>query len=226
MLPTYVNVALVLIGTVLGRLAGKRLPERFHQTLLQAVGLVTIALGVIDLQKTHNPLVMLGSFVAGGIVGELLQIEEGITRLGEWAKERLGKGSDKDFGTAFVTTSLLFCVGPLTVLGSFEAGLSHDYGKLFAKSVMDGISSLVFSAALGWGVGLSAVTVLVVQGALTLGAGFLRPYLTDPMVMEMTATGGLILLGLGVNLLGIGRIRTASFLPALLFALLVAAKWG
>jgi hypothetical protein len=138
----------------------------------------------------------------------------------------LSTGSEGNFGKAFVTTSLLFCVGPLTVLGSFEAGLAGDYSKLLVKLVMDAISSLVFSTALGWGVALSALTVLVVQGSLTLGAGLLRPLLTPAMVVEMTATGGLMLVGLGVNLLGVAKIRTASFLPALVVAVLAASRWG
>lgn len=214
------------MGTVIGQFAGRRLPERFHQTLMQAIGLITIALGILDLQKTENALVMLGSLLAGGLIGELLRIEDGIAALGQWAQKRLGEGGEGDFGKAFVTTSLLFCVGPLTVLGSFEAGLEGDYSKLLVKSVMDGISSLVFSTALGWGVALSAATVLVVQGALTLGAGLLRPLLTQPMIMEMTATGGLMLIGLGANLLGIAKVRTASFLPSLLVAVFAASRWG
>lgn len=211
---------------MIGQFAGQRLPERFHQTLMQAVGLITVALGILDLVKTQNALVMLGSFLTGGLLGELLRIDDAVEALGKWAQRRLGARSEGSFGKAFVTTSLLFCVGPLTVLGSFEAGLDRDYSKLLVKSVMDAISSLVFSTALGWGVALSALTVLVVQGSLTLGAGLLRPLLTQTMVLEMTATGGLMLVGLGANLLGIARIRTASFLPSLLVALLAAARWG
>ena len=226
MLPTFVNTAVVLMGTAIGQFAGRRLPERFHQMLMQAIGLITIALGTLDLTKTQNALVMVGSFLAGGLIGELLRIDDGIAAVGQWAEKRLGAGDEGNFGKAFVTTSLLFCVGPLTVLGSFEAGLAHDYTKLLVKSVMDAISSLVFSTALGWGVALSAATVLVVQGALTLGAGLLRPLLTQDMVVEMTATGGLMLVGLGVNLLGIANIRTASFLPALLVAVFAASRWG
>ncbi len=226
MLPTYVNAATVILGVLLGRLAGKRLSERFRQTLLQAIGLITLALGMMDLSKTHNALVMLGAFLAGGLIGEALLIERGMEKLGKWASERAAGDGQDDFGKAFITTSLLFCVGPLTILGSFEAGFRGDYSKLLVKSIMDGISSLVFAAALGWGVILSALTVLIFQGALTLGAGLLRPLLSNLMVDEMTATGGLMLIGMGLNLLGVTKIRVASFLPSLLLALLSAARWG
>ena len=171
-----------------------------------------------------NPLIPLVSVISGLVIGELLGIEGALKRFGDGLEKRFSRG-ESPVSRAFVTTSLLFCVGPLTVIGSLEDGLSGDYGLLAFKSALDFIAALAFASVLGWGVLLSAGTVLVVQGSLTLGAGFLEPLVTDAMISATTATGGVLIFGLGLVLLDPKEVRVANMLPALLFApLLVAAS--
>jgi len=222
-LGTAINVAAVLVGGGIGTLAGSKLPEGVRTTAMQAIGIVTLLVGVANFLEYDNPLVPLVSVVAGLVVGEVVGIEEGLGRFGNYLEGRFSKGGSP-VSRAFVTTSLLFCVGPLTVIGSLEDGLRGDYGLLALKSGLDFIASLTFASVLGWGVLLSAGSVLVVQGSLTLGAGFLEPLITEAMISATTATGGILIVGLGLGLLELKRVRVGNMLPALLFApLLVAA---
>lgn len=220
---TAINVVAVLVGGSIGTLAGAKLPEAMRQTAMQAIGIVTLLVGVSNFLEFDNPLVPLVSVVAGLVVGELLGIESGLKRFGDYLEERFSKG-ESPVSRAFVTTSLLFCVGPLTVIGSLQDGLDGDYSLLALKSALDFIAALTFASVLGWGVLLSAGTVLVVQGSLTLGAGFLDAVVTGPMISATTATGGVLIFGLGLGLLDLKEVRVANMLPALVFApLLVAA---
>ena len=222
-LGTAINVAAVLVGGGIGILAGARLPEGMRVTAMQAIGIVTLLVGVANFLEFDNPLIPLVSVVAGLVVGELLGIEDGLRRFGDYLEKRFSKGNSP-VSRAFVTTSLLFCVGPLTVIGSLEDGLRGDYSLLALKSGLDFIAALTFASVLGWGVLLSAGTVLLVQGTLTLGAGFIEPFVTDAMISAATATGGVLIVGLGLGLLDLKQVRVGNMLPALLFApLLVAA---
>jgi uncharacterized membrane protein YqgA involved in biofilm formation len=220
---TVINVVAVLSGGSIGMLAAARLPEGIRRTAMHAIGIVTLLVGVQSFLEYGNPLVPLVSVVAGLVVGELLGIESRLESLGDNVERRFSKG-ESPVSRAFVTTSLLFCVGPLTVVGSLEDGLKGDYSLLALKSALDFIAALTFASVLGWGVLLSAGTVLVVQGSLTLGAGLLAPLITAPMISATTATGGVLIFGLGLVLLDLKEVRVANMLPALLFApLLVAA---
>jgi uncharacterized protein len=219
---TAINVVAVLVGGGIGTLAGAKLPEAMRSTAMQAIGIVTLLVGVSNFLEHDNPLVPLVSVVAGLIVGEILDIDGGLRRLGDDLERRFSKG-ESPVSRAFVTTSLLFCVGPLTVIGSLEDGLKGDYSLLALKSALDFIAALTFASVLGWGVLLSAGTVLVVQGSLTLGAGLLDAVITDPMISATTATGGILILALGLTLLDLKEIRVANMLPALLFAPLIVA---
>jgi len=222
-LGTAINVVAVLVGGGVGTLAGARLPRRMRETAMQAIGLVTLLIGVQSFLEFDNPLVPLVSVVLGLVIGEALNIDGALERFGDHLQVRFSKG-ESSVSRAFVTTSLLFCVGPLTVIGSLEDGLTGDYELLALKSALDFIAALTFASVLGWGVLLSAGTVLIVQGALTLGAGFLEPVVTEPMISAATATGGVLIVGLGLMLLELKEVRVANMLPALLFApLLVAA---
>jgi uncharacterized membrane protein YqgA involved in biofilm formation len=222
-LGTAINVAAVLAGGGIGTLAGSKLPEGMRATAMQAIGIVTLLVGVTNFLEYDNPLVPLVSVVAGLVVGEVVGIEDGLGRFGDYLEGRFSKG-ESPVSRAFVTTSLLFCVGPLTVIGSLEDGLRGDYGLLALKSGLDFIAALTFASVLGWGVLLSAGSVLVVQGSLTLAAGFLEPLVTEAMISATTATGGILIVGLGLGLLELKRVRVGNMLPALLFApLLVAA---
>jgi uncharacterized membrane protein YqgA involved in biofilm formation len=240
MIGTAINVATVVAGTLAGRALGARLPDRLRETLMHVVALVTFVIGARMFMKTENPLVLLGSLALGGLTGEALNIEGGINRLGALAEQRLarkGNGYESaadaapgggDFARGFVLTSILFCVGPMTLVGCLRDGLDGDYSLLATKAVLDGISSIAFASALGWGVLLSAGTVLVVQGALTLSARALAPLLADPALQnELFAAGGVMMLGLGFRLLELKPIRVGNLLPALGYAPLLAwlARW-
>ena len=185
---TAINVLAVLAGGSLGTLAGARLPEGIRSTAMQAIGIVTLLVGVSHFLRFDNVLLPLVSVILGLVVGELLDVDAKLRRLGDHLEERFSKG-ESPVSRAFVTTSLLFCVGPLTVIGSLQDGLNGDYSILALKSALDFIAALAFASVLGWGVLLSAGTVLVVQGSLTLGAGFLDAVITGPMISSTTATG-------------------------------------
>lgn len=212
-----------MAGSLLGRALGARFPARVQETAIAGIGLMTLFFGVENALKMQNPLVVLGALLLGGIAGELLGVEDAINRLGRLVERRLDRSPTEIFSRAFVTTSILFCVGPMTVLGCFEDGLTGRYQILALKSLLDGVSSLAFSATLGWGVLLSAASVLIIQGTLTLGAGVLRPLLTPSLLAEMTGAGGIMLLGLALNLLSVTKIRVVNFLPALVLAPLLSA---
>lgn len=221
---TAINVAAVLVGGGIGTLVGARLPEGMRTTAMQAIGIVTLLVGVSNFLEFDNPLVPLVSVVLGLVVGEAVGIEDILKRFGDYLEKRFSRG-ESPVSKAFVTTSLLFCVGPLTIIGSFEDGLTGNYELLALKSALDFIASLAFASILGWGVLLSAGTVLLVQGTLTLGASFIEPIVTEAMVSAATATGGVLILGLGLMLLDLKEVRVANMLPALVFApLLVAAS--
>jgi uncharacterized membrane protein YqgA involved in biofilm formation len=214
---TVVNVGTVLAGTAGGMLVGARLPERIRTTVLQAVGLVVVVIGIDNAQVSRNIVFPLAALVIGGAVGEALSLEEALERFGEWVRRRVRTESSR-FVEGFVTASLIFCVGPLTILGSLQDGLGRGADAIFVKAALDGTVAVVLASTLGIGVGLSALTVLVVQGGITLGAGALDNVLTRRMVDELTATGGVMIIGLGIRLLDLRRIRVASLLPALLVA--------
>ena len=220
---TAINVVAVLVGGGIGILVGAKLPEAMRHTAMQAIGIVTLLVGISSFLEYENPLVALVSVVAGLVVGELLGIEGALRRFGDRVEKRFSRG-ESQVSRAFITTSLLFCVGPLTVIGSLEDGLRGDYSLLALKSALDFIAALTFASVLGWGVLLSAGTVLIVQGALTLGAQFLDAVVTGPMIAATTATGGVLIFGLGLGLLDLKEVRVANMLPALGFApVLVAA---
>jgi uncharacterized membrane protein YqgA involved in biofilm formation len=221
---TAINVLAVLAGGSIGTLAGARLPKGMRSTAMQAIGIVTLLVGVSHFLKFDNVLVPLLSVILGLAIGELLDLDALLRRMGDRLEERFSKG-ESPVSRAFVTTSLLFCVGPLTVIGSLQDGLNGDYSLLALKSALDFIAALAFASVLGWGVLLSAGTVLVVQGSLTLGAAFLDAVITGPMISSTTATGGILIFGLGLGLLDLKEVKVANLLPALLFApLLVAAS--
>ncbi|WP_119067645.1 DUF554 domain-containing protein [Rubrobacter indicoceani] len=219
---TIINVVAVLVGGGIGTLIGARLPEGIRTTAMSAIGIVTLLVGVQNFLETDNPLVPLVAAVLGLIVGEFVGIERGLTKLGDSLERRFSRG-ESPVSRAFVTTSLLFCVGPLTIIGSLEDGLTGDYELLALKSALDFAAAITFASVLGWGVLLSAGTVLLVQGGLTFGARFIEPVITEAMISAATATGGVLIFGLGLVLLELREVRVANMLPALLFAPLIVA---
>ena len=224
---TAINVVAVLVGGSIGTLIGAKLPEGIRRTAMQAIGMVTVLVGVSNFLEYDNPLVPLVSVIAGLVVGEAVGIDASLKRFGDYLEKRFARGNSP-VSRAFVTTSLLFCVGPLTVIGSLEDGLTGDYSLLALKSALDFVASLTFAAVLGWGVLLSAGTVLVVQGSITLGAVFVEDFVTEAMISATTATGGIMIFALGLVLLEIKEIKVANMLPALIFApllILLAPLW-
>ncbi|MEO8247012.1 MAG: DUF554 domain-containing protein [Chloroflexota bacterium] len=225
---TLLNVASVLIGTTLGVLVGSRIPSRMAETLTVGLGLFTALLGVsMGLRVFTDPLVLPGDDLAilagvlgGAVVGELLHLHEGLEALGAWFQRRLARGDGRGSRIAegFVTASLVFCVGPLTILGSLDNGLRGDVTLLAVKSLLDGVAAVAFAAALGAGVYLSALTVLLVQGSIAAGAFLLRDAMDERTILAISAAGGLILLGVALRLLEIKPVRVANFLPALVLA--------
>jgi uncharacterized membrane protein YqgA involved in biofilm formation len=220
---TLINIAAVLCGGTLGLVFGARVPERLKATVVAGLGLFTAAIGIQMFLKTGNPIVVLGSLLIGVLLGEWWRIEDGLEGLGQVLERRFGGGGSEEassrFIKGFLTTSLLFCVGPLTILGSIQDGLTGDYSLLAVKSVLDGFAALAFASTLGVGVLFSTTVILIYQGGITLLAAQLNAVVTDSMMNEMTAAGGVILIGLAVSsLLEIKKIRTGNFLPALAIA--------
>lgn len=232
---TILNIITVLIGSALGILIGDRLPQRARETVIRALGLTTLAIGVKMFFASQNELIPLGGMLVGGLLGEWWRIEDRLHDLGAWLQARVARttgeagGDDDDdpaqrFIRGFVTTSLLFCVGPMTILGSIQDGLTGDYRLLAIKSLLDGFGALAFASSMGIGVAFSALVILVYQGGLSLLASQADALLTEPMIAEMTATGGILILGIAISsLLEIKPIRVGNYLPALIIAPLIVA---
>jgi len=230
---TLINIAAVLAGSTIGVLVGSRLPDRVRITVMQGLGVFVIFLGVREGLNTRNALLMLGALLLGGVVGELLRVEDRLESVGRRIEQRANRsehepsGSDRSrFVEGYLVASVVFCVGPLTILGSIQDGLNGDIDLLATKSALDGFAALAFATTLGWGVAASVVTIAVVQGGLTISAVLLDGVLTDRMVDEMSAVGGLLLIGIGLRLLELAEVRVASFLPALVFAPVLVALFG
>lgn len=221
MIGTFVNVGAVIAGSTLGLLIHSRLPQKITSITFQGIGLFTLFIGVTMAMKTQNPLIMIFSIVLGGIVGEALNIANYLERFGEVLKTRV-KSKNERFTEGLISAFLLFCMGAMTILGSIEEGLGEPPNLLLAKSVLDGFASIALSTTFGLGVMFSVVPLLIYQGGLTLFAGLLQDVLSEVVVAEVSAVGGLLLLGLGLNILEIKEIRLLNMLPSLLIAAILA----
>ena len=228
MVGTLINVGTVLAGTAIGTSVGGRLPERVQQRVLAGLGMITLVIG-IDLAlawggkdtSTSTPLYVLGGVLLGGVIGEAIGIERRLEALGDRVQARVaraGGGAHSTVSEGFVTASLLFCVGSLTVIGSIQDGLTGDYQTLATKAVLDGFASIALAATLGWGVGLAAITILVVQGAITLAAGLFEDILVGEALAVLTSAGGVTIVGIALKLLDIKDVKVGNFLPALVIA--------
>lgn len=241
---TLVNIVSVLLGTVIGVLVGHRLPQRTRDVVTDGLGLVTLLIAALSAASIADPswaaavgdsapmLIVLGSLLLGGILGSLLGIEGGLENFGGWLQRRLNlrsgaagaENSDRQrFIEGFVSSSLVFCVGPLTVLGSLNDGLGNGADQLFLKAALDGFASIAFAASLGWGVAASTIAIFVVQGSLTLLGAVLGNILPDAHLAALTTTGGLMLVGVALRLLRIKQVPVGDLLPALLIAPLLTA---
>jgi len=216
-----VNTGTVLAGSAIGITVGNKIAEKYKQIVLTSLGLITFVIGIQMALKTSNTLLLVGAILAGGLTGQLLHIEEKLEQLGEYLKKRTASSSG-NFVLGFVTASLLFCVGPMTVVGSFEDGLYGRGELIYIKSLMDGFASMALAAALGSGVIFSALIVFIYQGALTYMAKYLQSVLSEPVIAEMSAAGGVALLGIAINLLGLKRVKVGNLLPSLVYATIIA----
>lgn len=216
MLGTIVNFFTIFVGGIIGVLLKGGLPKRFTDTIMSGVALCVIYIGVSGTLKGENMLLIVISIAIGSLLGESVNIDEKLILLGNFIENKAKNFSkDTSISLGFVTASLLFCVGAMAVVGSLESGLLGKYDILFTKSILDGVTALILSSTLGIGVILSAFSVLVYQGLITLAASLLQNILTTPIVNEMSAVGSLLIIGIGLNMLGITKIKVANMLPAI-----------
>jgi hypothetical protein len=223
---TFINFAAIIIGGLFGIFFGARLSENLKNTVVAGMGIFTVSIGITMFLKTENSLIVLGALIVGGLLGEWWKIEDRVQSLGIWLEKRVTGGSDGSssrFVRGFLSASLLFCTGPMAVLGSISDGLRGDYLTLSIKSILDGFISIAFASTMGIGVLFSALPVFVYQGSISLLAAQLNSIMSNSMMNEMTATGGILLIGIGISsLLEIKKIRVGSFLPALIVAPLIS----
>jgi uncharacterized membrane protein YqgA involved in biofilm formation len=222
MLGNLINVAAILFGCLAGKLFGNRLKENYRDAAVKAGGLALLLLGMQMALSGNQFILILLSIVIGSIIGEALDIDGAMERFGKKVEEKLAAGND-GFSKAFVYSTLLFCIGPMSIMGSIAGGLRGEHGILITKAVLDGIFSAILTVTMGIGVIGSAVTTGVYQGAIVLCARWVERFLTEAIVTEMTATGGLLILAIGLNMLGIKEFKTANMLPALLLICIFVA---
>lgn len=219
MLGVFVNTGTVILGSLVGLIFKRGIPKKMTDAVMLGIGLCTLVIGITGVLKGENPLVLIGAVVLGAIAGTALDLDKRLNGLGE----RLGRRFKKEDGAVsvaegFVTASLLFCIGSMTIVGSLNSGLTGDHSMLFTKSLLDLVSSCILAASLGIGVIFAAAFVLVFQGAIVLLAQYLQPVLTASAINEMTCAGSLIIIALGLNLIGVTKIKVANYLPAIVFA--------
>ncbi|MGD9898428.1 MAG: DUF554 domain-containing protein [Calditrichaceae bacterium] len=220
---TVINVITVLIGSAIGYFLRSKFSDSLRQQMLYGIGLVTILLGIQMGLKTENILIPLGGLLLGGIFGHFIKVDKGLENFAAVLKNRFADKIDGNgnFMEGFITASLIFCVGPMTILGSINDGLNGDYQLLAIKSVLDGFTSVALTASLGIGVGFSIITIIIVQGGFTLSAYYLSSFFSEEIINETTAVGGLIIIGLGILILDIKKINIANFLPAIFITPLI-----
>ena len=215
-LGTLINTATVLVGGTVGIAMGNKIPERMRTIVVQVIGMLTIGLGLSDLLKTHNMVFPLVGMVLGGIVGELLAIERRLEGLGEVIRRRFARNQEPGrFVNGFVTATLLFCIGPLTILGAMQDATGETPQLYIIKGTLDGFMNVIFGAIYGVGAVFSALSIFIVQGSLTLGGSALDNLLNDRMRIELFSAGGFAVMAIGLNLLEIKKIRLGSLLPGL-----------
>lgn len=218
---TLINVGTVLLGSTIGLLIRSRLPERYIQVIFQVFGLFTLFLGVKMALETQNIMVMIFSLLIGTLLGEWWNLEKGMSKFADFVKRKV-KSDNDSFAEGFITAFLIFCMGSLTILGAIEEGLGGKPNLLLTKSLMDGFSSMALASALGAGVLFSVIPLFLFQGGLTLGAASISDLLTDPIIAELSAVGGILLIGLGFTLLEVKKVRVMNMLPALIIVVILA----
>lgn len=220
LLGSIVNAAAIIIGAAVGYIFKKGLSERFSSLVISVLGLFTMAIGMMFFIESKNILVVLFSLVIGGILGEWVNIEKRMNDLGDYVQSKF-KSKEGNFSEGFVTASLLFCVGSMAIMGALQSGLMNDHKILYTKAIMDGVICVVFASTMGIGVMFSCIPVFVYQGTITMLASFIAPYLNEAVITEMTAAGGVLLVGVGMNILEIKKIKVGNMLPAIFLPIIL-----
>ena len=216
MIGTLINAAAIILGTIVGLLLRKGIPQRLQDTVGQGQGLCVILIGLTSAITTADITCVIICMVVGSLLGAWVDIEKRLDNLGKAIERRVSpNGSEGSIAKGFVTASLVFCVGAMAIVGSMDSGLRGDHSTLIAKSILDGVFAIIFTSSLGWGVGLSALAVLVYQGAIALLAMWIEPLLTAPIITEMSAVGGLLIMGIGLNMIYEKHIPVGNMLPAI-----------
>lgn len=222
MLGTIVNTAAIIIGALIGMLLKKGMPPKLADTLMKGLGLCTLYLGISGSLKGNNSLILIIAIVFGAIIGEVIDLDEKINRLGDLLEKKFAKNNGAvSIAEGFVTASLLFCVGALAIVGPLQSGLTDNHEILFNKSILDFVAAAIFASTLGFGVVFSAGLVFVYQGVITLLSQWIAPYLTDVMIAEMTCIGSVIIIGLALNMIGITKLRIMNYVPAIFMPLIL-----
>lgn len=219
MIGTLMNAAAIITGGTIGQCLKKGIKDRYKNTIMQAISLSVILIGIRSALHATDLLEVIVCMAVGGLLGEVLRIEDKIEALGAYAEKRFSRSGNGGFAKGFVTASLVFCVGSMAIVGSLESGLSGNHDTLFAKSLLDGITSVVFASTFGTGVIFSALPVLLYQGAITMGASLLKPFLTPDVIAQMSGVGGLLIAAIGINMLNVAHIKVGNMLPAIFMPL-------
>ncbi|MCX7774845.1 MAG: DUF554 domain-containing protein [Spirochaetaceae bacterium] len=221
MIATFINAVAVVLGSFIGLLLRKGIREDYRSVVFTAAGLTSLTVGIQMALKTSHILAFALALMGGGLLGTVFDVEGGIERFGERLKQRFARNAEGAFAAGFLNASVLFCSGAMAIVGSFKAGTEGDYSLILTKSVLDGFVSIIFAGAMGIGVAFSALSILLYQGTLTLLSNFVKPYVTDLMLAELTGIGGALVIMIGLGLLNIRSFKTGNFLPALVFTVLL-----
>lgn len=218
MLGTVVNSLAIIIGGILGIFFKNGLKDKYKETIMQGLGLTVVVIGLMGAFKTENVLLVIMSIVFGSAIGECMNIEDNLDKLGEWIESKFGS-RDTNFSKGFVTASLIYCVGAMAIVGSLESGLTGNHQTLFAKATLDGITAIIFASTLGIGVIFSSVAVFIYQGFITLTASLVKIFLTNAVINEMSAVGGILIAGIGIKILDLKKIKIGNMLPSIFIPL-------
>lgn len=222
-LGTIVNSLVIVIGSVIGLFLKENVNEKVSNTIMNGLALCVIYIGISGTLKGNNTIVMIISVAVGAFIGEIIDIDNKLENLGKIIEKSFNKNNGNiSIAQGFVTATLLFCIGAMAIVGSLESGLNNNHSTLYAKSILDGISSIIFASTLGIGVALSAIVVFIYQGSITLAASFLSTFLSDIAINNMTAVGSLLIIGLGLNMLGVTKIKVSNLLPSIIIAVLLS----
>lgn len=222
MLGTIVNSLTVILGCAVGLIVKNSLTTKISNTIMNGLALCTIYIGISGALSGGNTLIMVIAIAIGGIIGEIIDIDKCLNNLGYYIERKFKRNKEDDVSIAegFISSSLLFCVGAMTIVGALESGLKGNHELLFTKSILDGISAIIFTSSLGIGVIFSSITVFIYQGLITIGAGFLAGILSTEVITNMSSVGGVIILGLGLNMIGVTKIKIANLLPSIFLPIL------